>query len=342
MRKFIRKGICSSIGIATSIVIRYRQTSKIKRYFSKFSLISVVFFSIFILIACAHKAPPLSKDRLSPKLQKTSALNNQQILFTFSELLDTLNLKPEYFSITTAEDTLNILFLYPSLSAAEIVAVTELQFDKVYEVSGYVFDTAQNKGTFKTSFLGTSKPDTIIPWIVDYSKGANYKEFTLEFSEAMDTTFLKFYVLPKKNLKPVWKNIRTCRLVPEAPADSLGYDTTYYLYINKGARDMSKNTINIFATSITSDTVYKPLMLKGTVQINGTIAKTGVAVIKKEYPMGITLVEQGNFAFEVRDSTTYTVEVISESYSGSAEVAADRVNIVILKLQERNIDSIIN
>jgi len=301
-----------------------------------------VFISIVILASCAHKASPLSKDRMNPKLQKVSALNNRQILFTFSEILDTINLNPGYFSIMSDEETLKIMALYPSLSAAEIIAITNIQFDKVYEVSGYVFDTAQNKGNFQKFFTGSSKPDTIIPWIVKYSKGANHKEFTVIFSEAMDTTFLKSYILPKKDLKPEWQNLRACRLIPEIPDDSLSYDTTYYLYINKGARDISRNAVNTFITSITPDTIYEPINLKGTVQINDTFVKTGLAVLKRKYPIGITTVDQGNFAFEVRDSLPYTIEVISGKYSGSGEVSVDSVNNIILQLEEKDIDSLIN
>ncbi len=299
--------------------------------------------SIFlILIACAHKAPPLSKDRLNPKLHKIAALNNRQIQFTFSEQLDTLDLKPEYFTITTTKDTLEILFLYPSLSAAEIIACTDYQSDVLYDVSGYVFDTAQNKGTFRGTFRGTSQPDTISPWIISYSKGAKQENFFVEFSEAMDTTFTKFYVLPKKNLVTRWKNYRTCRFVPETPADSFKQDTTYYLFLDGGARDISKNTINMFATSITPDTLYKPMLLQGNAKMNDTLVKTGVAIIKKEHPLGIVLIEEGRFAFEVRDSAVYTVEVLSGNYSGSAEFSVDNISTIFLKENGKEIDSFLN
>ncbi len=316
----------------------YRET----RHFSKRNALLVGSVLILAFIACAHKAPPLSKDRLAPKLQRVSALNNRQTQFTFSEQLDTLNLKPEYFSIITGTDTLKIMLLYASLSASEIIAITELQYDTVYQVSGYVFDTAQNKGAFEEFFSGTSKPDTIVPWIVDYSQGAKQKEFTLTFSEAMDTAFLNYYILPKKNLKPTWLNIRTCHLKPETPADSLCYDTTYYLYTEKGFRDISNNAINSFVTSITPDTIYRPIRLEGKVQLQDTLVKSGLAVLKKIYPLGIAIVEQGSFSFEVRDSTVYAVEVISGRYSGSAMISVDSTNIIFLRLEEKNIDSLIN
>ncbi len=332
--------ILSSNG--TPPIIKHSRASKNKRHFPMPRLIFEMFFLFFIVTACAHKAPPLSKDRLSPKLQEISALSNRQIQFTFSEQLDTLNLKPEFFSITTTEDTLTILFIYPSLSAAEIIAFTDYQSAIQYEVSGYVFDTAQNKGTFRGTFLGTSQPDTIPPWIVSYAKGANKKNFFVEFSEAMDTTYMKFYTLPKKNLVTRWKNYRTCRFIPETPADSFKQDTTYYLFLNRGARDVSKNTIDMFATNITPDTLYEPIFLQGNVKINDTSLKTGVAIIKKEYPIGIALVEQGRFAFEVRDSAVYTVEVLSGDYSGSGEISVDSISTIFLKKGRKEIDNFFN
>ncbi len=340
MRRFVRGSICYSFTAITAVVvIQLRHVSNINRYLLKSSGIVATFFSFFILTACAHKAPPLSRDRLSPKLQEISVLSNRHVQFTFSEQLDTLDLSPDNFSITTSEDTLGILLLYPSLSAAEIVVLTQPQSTTTYDVSGYVYDTAHNRGAFKSSFSGTSKPDTISPWIVDYSKGANHRQFSLKFSEAMDTTFFEFYIVPKKVLKPVWENIRTCFLVPESMDDSLQRDTTYYLYLNKGARDIANNTISAFVTSITPDTLYEPLIIKGTVQIHDTLATTGVAFIKKEYSLGITMIEQGRFAFEVRDSATYTVEVLSGDYSGSAEVSVDSMCTINLRREGKSIDS---
>lgn len=326
----------------TRIDISHRRASRVRRYFPKQSSIFVIFFLFLIFTACAHKAPPLLKDRLSPKLQEISVLSNRHIQFTFSEQLDTLELSPDNFSITASNDTLGIQLLYPSLSAAEIVVLTEPQRTTVYEVSGYVYDTAQNRGAFKSSFSGTSKPDTISPWIVDYSKGANHRQFALTFSEAMDTTFFEFHILPKKALTPVWRNIRSCFLVPETVEDSLRYDTTYYLYIDKGARDIANNTISTFITSITPDTIYAPIIIRGTIQVHDTLVRTGVAFIKKEYSLGITMIEQGRFAFEVRDSTRYTVDVLSGDYSGSAEVSVDSTCTINLRRERRSIDTYFN
>lgn len=343
MRSFVAKGVHHSfVDITACPVSLHRYASQIKQYLPKSSVMSAIFLLFFVLTACAHKAPPLSKDRLSPRLQDISVLSNQQVQFTFSEPLDTLNLSPDNFGITTSEDTLDILLLYPSLSAAEIVVLTEPQSVSVYEVSGYVFDTAQNKGIFQNSFSGTTRPDTIAPWVVDYSKGANHRQFFLKFSEAMDTTFFEFIIIPTKILQPVWENIRTCYLVPEGVDDSLRYDTTYYLYLEKGAHDIANNTINTFVTSITPDTLYEPMVLQGTVHIHDTLVKTGVAVIRKQYPLGITVIEQGRFAFEVRDSATYTVEVFSGDYSGSVEVSVESICTINLHKEGKSIDSLFN
>jgi len=303
---------------------------------------TLLLLSAFAIISCAHKEPPLSKDRLSPRLLKVLALNNRQIQFTFSEEIDTLSLKPENFAITSDTDTLEIMALNHSLSLSEILALTEIQFDKKYDVSGYVFDTAQNKGNFKKTFSGSTNPDTIKPWVVKYSKGERHAYFNITFSEAMDTTFMNFYILPKKDLKSSWQNYLTCKFIPHTATDSLKSDTTYYLFIDRGARDVSGNTVGAFITSITPDTSYKPFILKGKVLLNDTLIKTGIVILRRENPLGISLIRSGNFSFEVRDTNAYMVDAISDKYSGSAEALADSENIIILELEEKNIDSLIN
>jgi hypothetical protein len=298
--------------------------------------------AILVIAACAHKAPPLVKDRMKPKLQNVVALNNRQIQFTFSENIDTLNLKPDHFNITLGDDTLQIDGLYPSLSAAEIVAITEMQIDSVYQVTGYVFDTAQNKGAFEAQFTGTLAPDTIRPWIIKFSEGAGQKEFFFHFSEAMDTTFFSYSMIPKRKLISEWRNRRVCFLVPADTADALAFDTTYYVYINQGCRDLSGNLLGTLVTSITPDTAYKPFILKGSAQINDSLMITGIALLKRETALGIALIKAGDFQFEVRDSLPYTVEVFSGKYWGSATVLIDSANIIYLKLEDRDIDNLFN
>lgn len=305
---------------------------------------TIVICCLVILFAsvCAHKAAPLRKDRLRPRLQSVSALSNRQLQYTFSEPVDTLALHPDSLLITDNNDTLSILLLYPSLSAAEIVAITDLQQDILYKTSGIMYDTAHNKGVFETSFNGTSQKDTVRPWIVQYSQGGKQTEFSVVFSEAMDTTFHAFYVVPKKNLVASWQNLRACRFLPATSEDSLHYDTTYYLYMTAGARDISNNVMKTFLTSITPDTVYHPTRLRGRVYVNDTFAVRGVAVLRRERSLGISLVSGGSFVFEVRDTLPYTVDVISGEYSGTASVAAREENIVTLQLQEKTIDSLID
>jgi hypothetical protein len=306
------------------------------------NVLCILLISSLIVIVCAHKAPPLSKDRLHPKLVEARVLNNRQLQFTFSEEIDTLMFDPDSMSITSDADTLKIFELYPSLSAAEIIAITDVQSEKMYEVSGFVFDTAGNKGSFKKTFKGSTQRDTIPPWLVDYSEGTQKSDFLLQFSEAMDTSFIEFTVIPKKHLHPLWRNIRTCQLVAETARDSLQFDTTYYLYINKGARDISGNAVGLFITSITPDTIYSPLILRGKAMVYDTLVQSGLAVIRKDIVLGIAEVQKGEFAFDVRDSSTYTVLVVSGKFSGSNEVSVAQDNIVILKAEERNIDSIIH
>jgi len=315
----------------------YRKT----RYFQVVNLLLAGPILVLTMLACGHKVAPISKDRLSPRLKKVVSLNNRQIQFTFSEEIDVQNLKSDNFTIINGEDTLKILTLYPSLSTWEIVAITTLQSDKIYEVSGYVFDKAENKGIFKKSFNGSTKQDTISPWLTQYSKGENNRQFLLKFSEAMDTTFLKFHIIPKKNFIGIWRNYRTCEFVPKTSFDSLNYDTTYYLFIDKGIYDISGNSLDLFITEITPDTIYEPLVLRGKV-MNDTLMKIGLAVLKREIVLGIAKVLDGEFMFEVRDSLPYEVVVVVGKYSGSAEVSVGQENSIILKMEECHIDSIIN
>ncbi len=305
-------------------------------------VMTILVLLVLITTFCAHKAAPLRKDRLRPRLQSVLALSNRQLQYTFSEPIDTIALHPDSLLITNNNDTLSILLLYPSLSAAEIVAITDLQQDILYKTSGVMYDTARNKGVFETSFNGTSQEDTVRPWVVQYSQGAKQTEFSVVFSEAMDTTFITFHVVPRKNLVASWQNLRACRFLPANPEDSLRYDTTYHLYMTAGAQDISNNFMKTFLTSITPDTVYQPARLRGRVYVNDTFAIKGVAVLRRERPLGISLISGGSFVFEVRDTLPYTVDVISGEYSGTASVAVREENNVILQLQEKTLDNLID
>ena len=300
-------------------------------------------FFIILIMTCAHKAPPLVKDRMKPKLQNVSALNNRQVQLTFSEDIDTLNLSTEDLQITADDDTLKIETLYPSLSAAEIVIITESQTDTEYLISGSVYDTAQNKGAFSFQFDGTSRPDTIAPWIVKYSAGKANKNFYFHFSEAMDTTFFAFSIIPPKNVIAQWRNLRACDIIPADTFDIFAYDTTYYLYIDEGCRDLSGNVFKTLVTSITPDTVFKFFTLKGSALLNDTLVKTGIALLKREIALGIALIEGGDFEFQVRDSLPYIIEVFSGKYAGRSQAAVtDSLIIIDLKLEEKNFDNIFN
>jgi len=294
-----------------------------------------------LIMMCAHKAPPISKDRLNPSLQRVVAIDARHIQFTFSEELDTLSLKVENFQVFNGSDSLKILAVYPSLSSAEIIIVTERQSDKDYKTTGVVFDKAENKGIFKKEFRGTTRPDSIPPRVLGYPRGTNIKSLQLKFSEAIDSASLCYYLIPKKNLLPQWFGLHQCSFIPETVNDSLHFDTTYYLYI-KEAMDISGNGLEPFITSFTLDTVYHPIILKGTAMINDTLVRDGMAILKRDIPLGITKISQGEFAFEIRDSLRYTVFLISGDYSGSAEVSAEKKDTISLHKERLNIDSLIN
>ena len=292
------------------------------------------FLAVLAVFGCAHKAPPLSKDRLSPRLEKISALNNRQIQFTFSEEIDTLLLSPENFVIATSDETLAVITMYASLSVWEIIAATDEQKDRIYEATGSIFDKGGNKGNFKMSFSGSMAKDTIVPWLVDYSRGVKKNYFHLSFSEAMDTSVMKFEIIPNRNFHATWLSYRTCELLPATPLDSLKLDTTYYLYIDKGARDISGNALEPFITSITPDTIYEPKILRGKVMLADTLVKSGRAWLARGASLGIAMLENGEFAFEVRDSLPYWVKVTSGEYSGIKEFKVGKEDTVFLRLEE--------
>jgi len=299
------------------------------------------FILILLVLACAHKAPPIAKDRLSPKLIRIEVLNSRQLQLTFSENIDTAALTIDSIAITSAADTLDVLQAYPSLSASEVVLITESMKNVVYDIRGAIFDEAENKGNFENSFSGSVMPDTISPWVVGHSQGRNKNEFFLRFSEAMDTTSLAFSVIPRRVFIPVFTNSRYIRFVPETPGESLGFDTTYYLYL-KNATDISGNRTSPFVTAITPDTVYRPVILQGKTVLDDTLGKNGLALLERTLPVAIALVQKGEFGFEVRDSLPFDVKIICDGFSGTATVRAGEDNIVILKRGRIEIDPIID
>lgn len=296
---------------------------------------------MLLVLTCAHKAPPIAKDRLNPKLIKLEVLNTRQIQLSFSENLDTIALSKDSILVTTEQDTLLILQLYPSLSASEIVLITQPMSNVTYEISGIVFDEAENKGNFKRHLQGSTFPDTIAPWLVEYSHGRNTHDFFLSFAEAMDTLSLSFSIIPKKQFIPVWTNSRHVRFIPEKANESLGFDTTYYLYL-KEAQDISGNHAAPFVTSITPDTVYLPITIKGKALIDEIPVSAGLVLLERGTVLAITLVTKGEFTFDVRDSLAYDVQVVSDGYSGRGVVKAGEENVIRLERKAMEIDRLID
>lgn len=296
---------------------------------------------LILFVACANKAPPISKDRLLPKLTNVAVLNNRQIQLSFSEELDTVALFPDSILITAAEETLEIVSMYPSLSPSEIVLVTTPMTDTLYEISGSVFDKAENRGLFQQSFQGSAQPDTIAPWIIGFSQGRLNHEFYLVFSETMDTASINFSIFPNKQPTPTWSSHRQVRFSPQAPSDSLGFDTTYYLYL-RTARDISGNPAPPFVAAVTPDTVYRPLSLSGKALINSAPAPSGLALLQRDVVLGIALIENGEFVFEVRDSLPFDLHAASEGYTGTGTVKAHAENIIELEPGEFDLDRFID
>jgi hypothetical protein len=294
-----------------------------------------------VATTCAHKAPPLFKDRLNPRLNKVAVINNRQIQLTFTEEIDTLFLVPDSVLIASVDETLEVQLMYPSLSASEVIIATEPMNDIRYEITGTVLDKAENRGTFATHFQGSTSPDTIAPFVTSYSEGENKEAFFLQFSEAMDTTGMSFTILPARHLLSRWGNYRYVEFVPTPEGESLNYDTTYYLFV-RSARDLSGNPSAPFITSVTPDTVSSRIRLTGEAIVDTVKAETGLVLLYREYPLGISFIVDGGFSFNVRDSLPYNIIAVSGEYSGSGTAAAGDENIIILKKERLDIDSLID
>ena len=303
----------------------------------------ILLFSGLIIIAnnCGHKAAPLARDRQAPSLKKVASLNNRQVLFSFSEGIDTNSLKPENFTIRADSQPLKVITLYPALSSAEIVAITDPQAEVVYDVSGSVHDSSENKGNFRGKFTGLTRPDTLAPVVQSSTAGPNKRIWAVQFNEAMDESSLSFAILPKKSFVPVWQDFRTLSFVPRDSTEALRYDTTYYFLIRQ-ARDFSGNPLAPFTVRITPDTIYKPYYLRGKVKLNDSLVATGWAVLSRDRPVGVAPIDKGEFVFEVRDSLAFFVDAVWNNCHGRAEVRTGHENVVNIKPEEFNIDSLIN
>ncbi len=305
----------------------------------RLAIVSYIF--LLMAIVCAHKAAPITKDRLRPRLSNVAVINERQIQLTFTEDIDTLSLTPDNISIASGSETLGVLMLYPSLSASEILVVTQPMENVTYEIRGEVHDKAENKGTFIRRVLGSTTRDTIAPWVTRLSEGKSRHEFYLHFSEAMDTADLIFSIVPRKEFRPEWRNHRRALLMPANPADSLGSDSAYYIYVKKGS-DISGNALKPFITQMTRDTTSLPIILRCRAMIDGKPVEKGLAILFRDEPMNITFVTAGEFSFALPDSLESDVLVVSDTHSGTGRVSVTADNIIHLRPEKIDVDSIID
>lgn len=297
---------------------------------------------MLVFLSCAHKGPPLRIDRVDPQIRKITPINEHQIALDFSEELDTLNINANDFAIYTEEETLKIFAANPGITVDQILITTDKMKQIEYKIQGKAFDKSGRMGIFKGKFSGTTKPDTIPPWLTHYSKGARQKYFSLRFSEPVDTSYFRYYVFPKKTTQTKWQYMKNLSIVPANEYESLSYDTTYYLYI-KETRDLSGNLAQPFVTSITPDTMYNPLFLKGKAMLNDTPVIHGIALIERGQKIGVSLISKGEFLFEVRDSSSYFVRAFGSNCYGADSVSAGKSdNVINLNPGAFDLDSIIN
>jgi hypothetical protein len=299
-----------------------------------------IYFLLFFLL-CAHKEPPLHIDRVDPKLKKIVALNEHQVMLQFSEELDTLSLNLENFHILSENDTLMLLSLSQGNTPDQIFLYTVRMKPIEYAIEGKVYDKSMRFGFFRGKFTGSMRPDTIAPWVKNYSKGYRLKSFFFQFSEPVDTTSLKYRIFPRHNMTTKWQGMSYLTIVPASEADSLNYDTTYYLYLYN-LKDFGGNRIMPFITTITPDTIYEPLFMRGKAVYQEKPVEKGIAMISREKVVGISLLEKGEFLFEVRDSMGYFIQVYGDGIYGEDTIFVGSPNIIKLTPRAFDLDSVIN
>ncbi len=298
------------------------------------------FYLLFIIISlfCAHKAPPLRIDRVDPKLTRVIPFYSHQIILNFSEEIDSLSMNPENFLIYTEKETLEIIYVTHGNTPDQIFIFTPTMRPGEYNLQGRVYDRSGRSGFFKTKFISSTKKDTIPPLPVSYSKGPKSKKFVVEYSEPMDTSSLKFYIVPAKKIPPIWRNLKTLLLDPGS--DSFNYDTTYYLFIQE-IKDLAGNAAPPFITTITPDSLYKPLFIRGKAVVNDTPLINGIGILTRTRPLGISTVEKGEFLFEVRDSSNYYLQILGANCYGADSVSVVKENLIKLLPGVVNLDSLI-
>lgn len=68
----------------------------------------------------------------------------------------------------------------------------------------------------------------------------------------------------------------------------------------------------------------------------------GAAILRRGILTGISLVKDGEFTLEVRDSLNFLVQVITDGYYGEDSVRAGKENIVHIRPGKVTVDSILN
>ncbi len=297
---------------------------------------------IIFLLSCAHKGPPLRIDRIDPKIVNIVPINERQIMLNFSEELDTLSIETGNFVIHSDQETLGVLAATKGNNANQILLVTAKMNITEYKIDGKVSDKSGRVGIFRSNFRGSARPDTIAPWLISYSKGIRLYEFFLEFSEPVDTSSFRYLVLPRRRTDTKWQSLKRVYVIPSSNLDSLHFDTTYYLYV-KEVKDLSGNLSPKHVTTITPDSLYNPLFIKGKAMLSDSIITDGIAVLERDNLLGLSLIRHGEFLFEVRDSSRYWVRIFSQGYYGAESLSISEVGrTIFLNLGAPDLDSIIN
>lgn len=298
-----------------------------------------------LLLACAHKAAPLVKDRLRPSLVRIVALDQRHVQFTFSEDVDTTSAAsaPVIFAGT---DTLSVQATYRGLSGAELIAVTAPMKAVTYTAVGTVYDAAANPGTYRRDFIGTVRADTVAPWVSAAVSGRAQRCFKVRFNEMMDTTRLAYRVVPSIAVVATWTDGLGLTVMPIvdslAPADTLEQGRVYYLWIRE-AYDITGNRTAEYVTWLTPDTTGLPYIIRGRALIGDSLVDFGYAFLEGPRIEAVGLLRRGEFSFSVPDSLPRIVFVTTpDGYTGRDTLRPGSLQSVPLSYEPCDIDTLLH
>ncbi len=299
----------------------------------------ILLLLLIFLLSCGKKGTPNPVDRFGPLLDKIKVIDANHIDLKFSEELDTNLLSVNNFTILKPnQETLKIFGVYSIFSNSEIILATEKQDTVIYSLSGSVQDRGGNIGEFEEDFKGSIMPDTIAPQVMEYSPELKSRELFLRFSEAIETTSLRYFIIPKpkEGFNLYWdKGWRQVDFRPATEGDTFVNKNLYYFLLLQ-AMDFNHNRSRRLCFFFTPDTVRPGFNIKGKVYLEDSLVSGALIVCRKRGKIvALSISELGRFSFPVKDDTIYEVEAYYKR--SGARVRAEVKREIEMKLSEKEL-----